>query len=132
MTATNPKPTNPRPNNPRQWHVGLVGYGEVGRILAEDLRKQDVSVSAYDLKLRSDQTGGALRDHAGAHGDAGFVSSRMADFGAQSDFIVRIGGYRELQAKLVPQACAPHRKIRRMSISISPASPGAAVARAPR
>ena len=42
-----------------------VGYGEVGRILAEDLRKQDVSVAAYDIKLRSDQTGGALRDHAG-------------------------------------------------------------------
>ena len=41
--------------NPRQWNIGLVGYGEVGRILAEDLRKQDVRVSAYDLKLRSDQ-----------------------------------------------------------------------------
>ncbi len=26
-----------------QWHVGLIGYGEVGRILAEDLRKQDMS-----------------------------------------------------------------------------------------
>ena len=45
--------------NPRQWNIGLVGYGEVGRILAEDLRKQDVRVSAYDIKLRSDQTGGA-------------------------------------------------------------------------
>ena len=43
--------------NPRQWNIGLVGYGEVGRILAEDLRKQDVRVSAYDIKLRSDQTG---------------------------------------------------------------------------
>ena len=24
--------------DPLKWHVGLVGYGEVGRILAEDLR----------------------------------------------------------------------------------------------
>ena len=26
--------------NSNQWHVGLVGYGEVGRILAEDLHKR--------------------------------------------------------------------------------------------
>ena len=25
------------PANVMQWHIGLVGYGEVGRILAEDL-----------------------------------------------------------------------------------------------
>ena len=50
--------------NPKHWNVGLVGYGEVGRILAEDLRKQDVQVTAYDIKLGGDQ-GGALRDHAG-------------------------------------------------------------------
>jgi prephenate dehydrogenase len=30
----------------RQWRVGLVGYGEVGRILAEDLRLQGVMVRA--------------------------------------------------------------------------------------
>ncbi len=28
--------------DPRQWNVGLIGYGEVGRILAEDLRKQEI------------------------------------------------------------------------------------------
>src|SRR5580704_10399834 len=52
------------PADPKQWNVGLIGYGEVGRILAEDLRQQDVRVSAYDIKLRSDQSGRALRDHA--------------------------------------------------------------------
>ena len=45
--------------NPKQWQVGLIGYGEVGRNLAEDLRKQEVKVAAYDIKLRSDQAGGA-------------------------------------------------------------------------
>ena len=54
--------------NPQKWNVGLVGYGEVGRILAEDLRRQDVKVLAYDIKLRSDEAGGPLRDHAGHHG----------------------------------------------------------------
>ena len=38
-------------NDPKRWSVGLVGYGEVGRILAEDLRAQGVAVAAYDLKL---------------------------------------------------------------------------------
>jgi phosphoglycerate dehydrogenase-like enzyme len=58
------------PQNPRQWNVGLVGYGEVGRILAEDLRKQNIRVAAYDIKLRSDQAGLALREHARSHGVA--------------------------------------------------------------
>jgi phosphoglycerate dehydrogenase-like enzyme len=35
--------------------VALIGYGEVGRILAEDLRAQDVPVTAFDLKLRQPQ-----------------------------------------------------------------------------
>ncbi|WP_423600397.1 DUF1932 domain-containing protein [Roseateles sp. MS654] len=45
--------------------VGLVGYGEVGRILAEDLRAAGVAVSAYDLKLESPSTDAdAMREHA--------------------------------------------------------------------
>ena len=39
------------PDQPQQWRVGLIGYGEVGRILAEDLRGQGLRVSAYDSKL---------------------------------------------------------------------------------
>ena len=37
------------PSDSRQWRVGLVGYGEVGRILAEDLRAQGLTVSACDV-----------------------------------------------------------------------------------
>jgi phosphoglycerate dehydrogenase-like enzyme len=48
-----------------RWHVGLVGYGEVGRILAEDLRAQGVAVSAFDLKLGTD-AGETMARHAGA------------------------------------------------------------------
>ena len=49
------------PGDPQAWRVGLVGYGEVGRILAEDLRKQGVAVAAYDIKLG---TGCAMRRSA--------------------------------------------------------------------
>ena len=43
-------------SHPAHWHIGLVGYGEVGRILAEDLRAQGCTVSAYDRKLDAADT----------------------------------------------------------------------------
>lgn len=48
--------------------IGLVGYGEVGRILAEDLRAQGVAVSAFDLKFATAGGAAPLRAHAEAHG----------------------------------------------------------------
>lgn len=54
--------------DPRQWRIGLLGYGEVGRILAEDLRAAGVTrVAAYDLKL-SGVDESPLREHAARHG----------------------------------------------------------------
>ena len=54
--------------NPIQWRIGFVGYGEVGRILAEDLRKRGVAnVAACDLKLGTDVEG-PLIEHAARHG----------------------------------------------------------------
>ena len=50
------------------WRVGLVGYGEVGRILAEDLRARGIAVSAYDVKLDRSDSAAPLRAHAAAHG----------------------------------------------------------------
>src|SRR5579864_9075435 len=87
---------------PRQWHVGLVGYGEVGRIIAEDLRQQDVKVAAYDVKLRSDQSGRPLRDHAKQYGVT--LTASHADLAAQSDFIV--SAVTASQAVPVAKACA--------------------------
>ena len=48
-------------------NVALIGYGEVGRILGEDLRAAGQTVTAFDLKLDS-AAGEALRAHARAHG----------------------------------------------------------------
>ena len=107
--------------NPRHWNIGLVGYGEVGRILAEDLRKQDVKVAAYDIKLRSDQAGGTLRGHASAHGVALTVSH--ADLAAQADFI--ISAVTASQAVPVAQACGPAVKQGAWFLDFNSASPGA-------
>src|SRR6267143_2566458 len=106
--------------NPRHWNVGLVGYGEVGRILAEDLRRQDVRVAAYDLKLGNDQAG-PLRDHASAHGVA--LAASHLDLAAQADFIVF--AVTASQAVAVAQACAPALKRGAWFLDFNSASPGA-------
>lgn len=56
------------PANPLQWSIGLVGYGEVGRILAEDLRARGIgNILAYDIKLGTAQDA-PLRAHAAQYG----------------------------------------------------------------
>jgi hypothetical protein len=107
--------------NPKQWNIGLVGYGEVGRILAEDLRKQDIRVAAYDIKLRSDQAGQPLRAHAKTHGVA--LSASHADLAAQADFIV--SAVTASQAVPVAQACAGAVKHGAWFLDFNSASPGA-------
>ena len=103
-----------------RWHVGLVGYGEVGRILAEDLRKQDVRVSAYDIKLNGDRAG-PLRDHAEGIGVA--LASSHAELAAQADLIV--SAVTASQAVPVAKACAPAVKKGAWYLDFNSASPGA-------
>ena len=56
------------PADPLQWSIGLVGYGEVGRILAEDLRARGVEkVLAYDIKFGTADDAPLLA-HAAQHG----------------------------------------------------------------
>ena len=88
--------------DPQQWHIGLVGYGEVGRILAEDLRAQGVTVSAHDVKLRT-EAGSPLREHAAQHGVT--LVNTHAALAEQADFIV--SAVTASQAVPVAEACAP-------------------------
>ena len=88
--------------DPKLWHVGLIGYGEVGRILAEDLRAQGVNVTAYDLKLDHADTAEALRSHAQAHGVS--LSDSHAELAAHADFIV--SAVTASQTELAALACA--------------------------
>jgi 3-hydroxyisobutyrate dehydrogenase-like beta-hydroxyacid dehydrogenase len=103
-----------------QWHVGLVGYGEVGKILAEDLRKDGVRVSAYDIKL-----GGAhakpLEDHAAGIGVS--LATSHADLAGCADFIV--AAVTASQAVPVAQACAGAVKKGAWFLDFNSASPGA-------
>ena len=104
----------------KHWRIGLVGYGEVGRILAEDLRKLGVSVAAYDLKLDLGQ-GGALREHALAHGVR--LADSHADLARSADLVV--SAVTASQAVPVAQACAPALEAGAWLLDFNSASPGA-------
>jgi hypothetical protein len=108
------------PINPKQWTIGLVGYGEVGRILAEDLRRQDVNILAYDIKLGGNKAG-PLREHARDHGV--ILAASHAELAAQADFIV--SAVTASQAVPVAQACAPAVKKNAFFLDFNSASPGA-------
>jgi 3-hydroxyisobutyrate dehydrogenase-like beta-hydroxyacid dehydrogenase len=103
-----------------QWRIGIVGYGEVGRILAEDLRAQGLQVSACDIKL-----GGAnaapLEAHAQAHGVVLTASHR--DLAAGSDLV--ISAVTASQAVPVAEACAPGMRAGAFFLDFNSASPGA-------
>ncbi|MGJ5202708.1 DUF1932 domain-containing protein [Bradyrhizobium sp. HKCCYLR20261] len=103
-----------------QWHVGLIGYGEVGKILAEDLRKDGVRVSAYDVKL-SDSRGDAMRTHADGIGVT--LTASHAELAAQADFIV--SAVTASQDVAVAEACAPAIKPGAWFLDFNSASPGA-------
>jgi 3-hydroxyisobutyrate dehydrogenase-like beta-hydroxyacid dehydrogenase len=107
--------------NPRKWNIGLVGYGEVGRILAEDLRGQDAKVMAFDVKLRSDEAGGPLRDHASHHGVQ--LTASHAELAAQSDLVV--SAVTASQAVPAAEACAAEVKRGAWFLDFNSASPGA-------
>ena len=108
--------------NPQQWHVGLVGYGEVGRTLAEDLRKAGVRVSAFDLKLAS-EAGNDLREHAAQHGVA--LTATHGELAATADLIV--SAVTASQAVPVAQACAGSVRRGTWFLDFNSASPGAKI-----
>jgi 3-hydroxyisobutyrate dehydrogenase-like beta-hydroxyacid dehydrogenase len=102
--------------------TALIGYGEVGRILAEDLRARGVVVSAYDLKLDSDH-GQALREHAAQHGVVLGAAHAQAVHGV--DLV--ISAVTASQAVPVAQACAPGLKPGAFFLDFNSASPGAKI-----
>lgn len=106
---------------PKQWRIGFVGYGEVGRILAEDLRKRGRAISAYDVKLEQPASAAPLRAHADEHGV--ILAASHVDLASQCDFI--ISAVTASQAVPVAQACAPAMQPGGWFLDFNSASPGA-------
>ena len=102
--------------------IAVIGYGEVGRILAEDLRKQGLAVTAYDLKLGS-EAGEPMQAHAAAKGVTLAASHGQAVAGAG----LVISAVTASQAVPVAEACAPGLKAGPFFLDLNSASPGAKI-----
>ena len=87
--------------------ISLIGYGEVGKTLAEDLRAQDHAVSAYDVKLGT-AAGAMQREHAARFGVS--LAASHADAVRGSERVgteLVISAVTASQTVAVAEACAP-------------------------
>jgi 3-hydroxyisobutyrate dehydrogenase-like beta-hydroxyacid dehydrogenase len=103
--------------------VALVGYGEVGRILAEDLSARGTIVAAFDLELAAaaSKVAPAMRAHARQHGVA-LADSHVA---AVANANLVVSAVTASQAVTVAQACAPGLTRGTFFLDFNSASPGA-------
>jgi len=107
--------------DPLQWRIGLVGYGEVGRILAEDLRARGLAaITACDIKLGTPAEA-PLVEHATRHGIR--LTASHAELAGGADLIV--SAVTASQAVPVAQACAPGIAKGAWFLDFNSASPGA-------
>jgi 3-hydroxyisobutyrate dehydrogenase-like beta-hydroxyacid dehydrogenase len=103
------------------WRIGLIGYGEVGRILAEDLRARDLAVSAYDVKLAQPDAAFALEEHAAEHGVR--LAESQADAAAGADLL--ISAVTASQTVAAAQATCAGLEEQAFFLDFNSASPGA-------
>jgi 3-hydroxyisobutyrate dehydrogenase-like beta-hydroxyacid dehydrogenase len=102
--------------------IALIGYGEVGRILAEDLRARGLAVAAHDLKLAT-PAGEPLRTHAAAQGVRLATSAAEAVAGAT----LVVSAVTASQAVAVAEATAPALPRDAFFLDFNSASPGAKI-----
>jgi 3-hydroxyisobutyrate dehydrogenase-like beta-hydroxyacid dehydrogenase len=102
--------------------IALIGYGEVGRILAEDLAPHGHALTAFDLKLGG-ESGNLLREHAARVGVALAGSHEAAVRGAE----LVVSAVTASQAVKVAQASAPGLTPGAFFLDFNSASPGAKI-----
>jgi 3-hydroxyisobutyrate dehydrogenase-like beta-hydroxyacid dehydrogenase len=106
-------------------HLALIGYGEVGRILAEDLRVRGHEVTAFDIKLGT-RAGVMLRGHSVVHGVRLAESHRDAVRGAE----LTVSAVTASQTVAAAEACARGLHAGSFFLDLNSASPGAKIAAA--
>jgi 3-hydroxyisobutyrate dehydrogenase-like beta-hydroxyacid dehydrogenase len=111
----------------RKLPITLIGYGEVGRILAEDLVAQGHRVMACDVKLGS-EAGHPLREHAARLGVE--LTALHADAVRGAELVV--SAVTASQTVAVAQACAAALTRGAFFLDFNSASPGAKVVAAAR
>ncbi len=102
--------------------IALIGYGEVGKILAEDLRAAGHAVAAFDLKLAG-ESGNAMREHAQRLG----VVLRDSHATAAQRAALVVSAVTASQAVAVAEAVAPAIAREAFFLDLNSAAPGAKV-----
>lgn len=105
------------------WRIGLIGYGEVGRILAEDLKAAGIrQIAACDVKVGT-PADGELVAHAEAQGVS--LTASHAEVAAGADLLISV--VTANQAVAVAEACASGLRAGAWFLDCNSASPGAKV-----
>ncbi len=105
--------------------IALIGYGEVGRILGEDLRQAGQTVIAFDLKLVT-AAGEAMMAHARSHGVT--LASSHAEAVRSAELV--ISAVTASQTMAAAEACAAALPAGSYYLDVNSASPGAKMAAA--
>jgi len=108
--------------DPKALSIGLVGYGEVGKILAAALVERDVAwVGTWDILLPDPAMGPAMR----AHAESSHVvpASSLADLLARADVV--ISAVTASQAVAVTREAVASIRAGTWFVDLNSASPGA-------
>jgi 3-hydroxyisobutyrate dehydrogenase-like beta-hydroxyacid dehydrogenase len=101
-------------------HIGMVGYGEVGKVFTAGLKHQVAGISVWDLKFEAPALREAQLAHAAQAGVTACAS--MAELCARSDLI--ISAVTASNTLAVAQAAAPHIRPGTVFLDLNSASPG--------
>jgi 3-hydroxyisobutyrate dehydrogenase-like beta-hydroxyacid dehydrogenase len=108
-------------------NIALIGYGEVGKILAEDLAAAGHAVTAFDLKLNvQSDAAQAMKAHAAKHG---VTLAQDAHQAVRAAALV-VSAVTASQAVKVAEACARALPEACYFLDFNSASPGAKVSAA--
>jgi 3-hydroxyisobutyrate dehydrogenase-like beta-hydroxyacid dehydrogenase len=101
-------------------HIGMVGYGEVGKIFTAGLKDRVAGISAWDLIFDAPALRDAQRAHAAQAGVAACAS--MAELCGRADLI--ISAVTASSTLAVAQAAATHVRRSTVFLDLNSASPG--------
>ncbi len=101
-------------------HIGMVGYGEVGKVFTAGLRDRVAGISAWDLKFAVPGLREVQLAHAAQAGVAACVS--MEELCARADLL--ISAVTASNTLAVAQAAAPYIRPGAVFLDLNSASPG--------
>jgi len=101
-------------------HIGMIGYGEVGKIFTAGLKDRVLSASAWDLKFDAPTLRDAQRAHAAQAGVAACGS--MAELCGHADLV--ISAVTASNTLAAAQAAARHIRPGAVFLDLNSASPG--------